>query len=288
MNVKTILLTSLSALATTLSYGREEDKDAADAALEKKADGAAVGSAPAGEHDPSDLAKQSQNPIANLISLPFQNNFNFGSAEGGDLQWTLNVQPVIPVELNDDWLLINRAIIPITQNPTSLGGEGGLGDIQYQGFLSPQTGSDFTWGIGPVLGFPAATDSTLGARRWTAGPAFVGLLTKGPWVVGATVNHQWDWGGSGDSDVNLTFIQPFVNDNMANGWYLTSDPAMSINWEADTGDKWTVPLGAGIGKVGKIGKQHVNVKALAFYNVAKPDLGPDWSARLQITLLFPK
>lgn len=240
----------------------------------------------------SDLAKQAQNPIANLISLPLQNNTNFGIGPDDETQNILNIQPVWPFSINADWNLITRTILPVVSQPDILtGGEGrinGLGDTTFTGFFSPKGSAKLTWGIGPVFLFPTATDDALGSDKWGAGASVVLLAMHGKWVVGSLISNLWSFAGSGSQDINLFTWQYFVNYNLPNSWYLSSAPIITANWEADSGNKWTVPFGGGFGKIFRIGKQPMNAQVQAFYNVAKPDFGPDWTLRLQLQFLFPK
>lgn len=239
-----------------------------------------------------DLAKAAQNPVANMISLPLQNNMNFGVGPDNKVQNVLNIQPVIPFTLNEDWLLITRTIMPIISQPEPIPGYGrtcGLGDIVFTGFLSPAKKSKFTWGAGPVFSFPSATDDVLGTGKFSAGPAFVGVYSDGHWLFGALVQNIWSYCGDSDrDDVSSFLMQPFVSYNFPGGWYLSSSPMITANWKADSGDKWTVPIGGGVGKIIRIGKLPVNLSVQAFYNVEKPKYGPDWTLRLQMQFLFPK
>jgi hypothetical protein len=237
------------------------------------------------------LAKAAQNPIANMISVPLQNNFNFGIGENNVMQYNLNIQPVIPISLSKDWNLITRTIIPIINQPSPAPGVGsafGLGDLNPQFYFSPAKPGKLIWGVGPTFTFPTATDSMLGSGKWSAGPAVVALTIHGHWVIGGVANQQWSFAGWGDNDVSAFLVQPFVNYNLPHGWYLVTAPIMTANWEAGSGDKWTVPVGGGVGKIFKIGKQAFNAQLQAFGNVTKPDNGADWSLRFQIQLLFPK
>ena len=238
-----------------------------------------------------ELAKAAQNPVAKLISVPFQNNFNFGVGPEQVTQYILNVQPVIPITLNEDWNLITRTIVPIINQPSPAPGispASGLGDINPTVFLSPAKSGKLIWGIGPTLTIPTATDSQLGNGMWTAGPAVVALTMQGPWVVGALANQQWSFAGWGDEDVSALLIQPFINYNLPNGWYLTSAPILTANWEAEAGEKWTIPIGGGVGKIQRFGKLPLNLQLQAFYNVETPEYGPDWQLRVQVQFLFPK
>lgn len=152
----------------------------------------------------ADLARQSQNPIANLISVPFQNSTNFGVGQFDRTSNVLNIQPVIPTSINENWVLINRTIIPVAYQPELAPGVGnvfGLGDIVYQGFFSPKDSGSFTWGIGPAVVLPTATDEVLGSGKWSVGPAAVGLVTRGPIVAGALVNNVWSIAGMATATV---------------------------------------------------------------------------------------
>ena len=245
-----------------------------------------------GENPEEELAKAAQNPVANMISLPLQNNTNFNFGPREKTQNVLNIQPVWPFTLNEDWNLITRTIMPLISQPQLFPGddrENGLGDITFTAFLSPANPGKMIWGAGPVLLLPTATDEKLGTKKWGAGPSAVALTIRGPWVCGALANHIWSFAGDGNrDDVNQTLIQPFVNYNLPEGWYLVSSPIITANWEADSDNTWTVPLGGGIGKVFRIGGLPVNTSAQAFYNVEKPDFGADWSLRVQLQFLFPK
>jgi hypothetical protein len=237
------------------------------------------------------LAKASQNPVANMISLPLQNNFNFGIGPNDVMQYNLNIQPVIPIHLNEDWNLITRTIIPIIDQPAPAPGvrsASGLGDINPQIYLSPAKPDGLIWGVGPTFTLPTATNSMLGADKWSMGPAVVALTIQGHWVIGAVANQQWSVGGGGDENVSAFLVQPFINYNMKHGWYLVTAPVITSNWEADSDDRWTVPVGGGVGKIFKIGKQAFNAQIQAFYNVEKPEFGSDWGLRFQIQLLFPE
>ena len=240
----------------------------------------------------TDLAQAAQNPVANMISLPLQNNTNFGVGPGDDVQNVLNIQPVIPLKLSENWNLITRTIAPVIYQPEMVPGTGsefGLGDINTTLFLSPAKPGKLIWGVGPVFSFPTATADVLGTDKWSAGASALALTIKGPWVVGGLVSNTWSFAGDDDrADVNQFLFQYFINYNMADGWYLSSAPIITANWEAESDNQWTVPFGGGFGKIFKIGKQPINAQAQAFYNVEKPENGADWSTRLQLQFLFPK
>ena len=244
------------------------------------------------EKSAEELAKLTQNPVANLISVPFQNNFNFNIGPKNATQWVLNVQPVIPFSLNEDWNLITRTIVPIIYQESPADGVDyvfGLGDINPSFFFSPvKPWHGIIWGVGPVFTLPTGTDPQLTSGKWSAGPTAVALKMDGPWVYGALFNQQWSFAGWGDQEVNAMLIQPFVNYNFKGGWYLTSSPIITANWKADSDNRWIVPLGGGGGKIVKLGKLPLNISLQGYYNVVHPDEGPDWQLRFQVQLLFPR
>lgn len=254
--------------------------------------GASAQSASAGAST-EDLARAAQNPVAAMISVPFQSNTNFGYGPYGDTQEILNIQPVIPFSLSPDWNVITRVIAPVISQPQLFPGDDrtfGLGDLTPTFFFSPANSGKFVWGAGPVFLLPTATDETLGQGKWGAGPSIVGVYTKGPWVVGALVNNIWSFAGDSDrADVNQMTLQPFVNYNFKDGWYLSSSPIITANWEADNDHRWLLPVGGSIGRVFKVGKQPINASLGGYYNVVSPDdTGPQWQIRAQIQFLFPK
>jgi len=249
----------------------------------------------AAAQDVDALAKAAQNPISSLISLPLQWNSNFEVGPLDKPQHVLNIQPVYPLSLNDDWNLITRTILPLISQPSFGQGqsrENGLGDIQFSAFFSPKqaTSSGWIWGAGPIVQLDTASDDRLGQGAWGLGATAVALKISGPWVVGGLLNNVWSVSeGTGRAEVNQLLFQPFVNYNFADhpGRYLTFAPVITANWEADS-DKWVVPLGLGIGQITKFGKQPVNLQASIYYNVERPDQAARYQVRLQIQLMFPK
>jgi hypothetical protein len=250
-----------------------------------------------GEDEAGELARAVQNPVADLISLPFQNNTNFEFGPKEKTLNRLNIQPVIPFSIGDEWQVITRTILPIVSQPQLRPGqdrETGLGDTTFTAFLSPKAGAfdgKLIWGAGPAVLLPTASDDRLGADKWGLGPSIVALTIQGPWVVGSLFSQVWSTGGSGDEDVSLFTWQYFVNYNLPGGVYLTSSPIITANWEADrSGDKWTVPFGGGIGRIFRFGPSlpPVNASIQGFYNAARPDFVGRWDLRVQIQLLFPR
>ncbi len=241
-----------------------------------------------------ELAKLAQNPVGNLISLPFQNNtnLNFGPEKG--TQNILNIQPVIPISVNDDWNIITRTILPVIWNPSlgpGIDSKDGIGDTVLTAFLSPANPGHWIWGAGPVVQIPTNSSAELGNKNWGMGPSVVVLhLDHGsPWVYGALVNNVWSLTSSQQGGAyNNGLIQPFVNYNFPGGFYLTSAPILTVNWKAESSQQWTVPVGGGVGRIFHFGKLPVNTQISAYYNVVKPDFGANWQIRAQMQFMFPK
>jgi hypothetical protein len=246
------------------------------------------------EMSAEELAKLAQNPVGNLISVPFQNNtnLNFGPEQG--TQNVLNIQPVIPVSINDEWNVITRTIVPVISMPAlspEISSTNGVGDVVFTAFLSPAKPGEWIWGAGPVVQIPTNSSAELGNKNWGLGPAFVVLhLDHGsPWVYGALINNIWSLTSDkqGGSYSNLT-LQPFVNYNFPEGLYLTTAPILTADWKAENSQQWTVPVGGGVGKIFHLGKLPVNTQISAYYNVVRPDFGANWQIRAQVQLMFPK
>jgi hypothetical protein len=242
--------------------------------------------------EPSDIAKQAQNPIASLISVPFENDFNPYTGVNKEDSYVLEMKPVIPIRLSNDWTLITRTIIPVIQVPDlapGVSGTSGLGDIQESLFLSPSKAGPVIWGAGPVISIPTATENILGTKKLSVGPTVVVLRIQGHWLFGSLVQNLFSVAGpSGRPDVNQMLMQPFVNYNLPHKWYLTSSPIITANWEVRPDERWVVPVGGGVGKIVHFGKLPVNIYTQFFRNVQRPDGTSSWSARFQMQLLFPK
>ncbi|WP_235814934.1 transporter [Roseibium aggregatum] len=246
---------------------------------------------PAGAQD-SDLAKKLSNPVASLISVPFQWNYDhgFGPADGNKV--TLNVQPVVPFSLNEDWNLISRTILPVVWQDDIAGNSGtqfGLSDTTQSFFFSPKepTSGGIIWGLGPVLLLPTGTDDLLSTRKWGAGPTGVVLRQSGPWTYGGLVNHVWSYAGDDNrNDVNSTFLQPFLSYTTDDAWTFTLNSESTYDW---TSDEWSVPINAMVAKLVTIDKQPLSFQAGVRYYAASSDNGPEgFGARAAVTFLFPK
>jgi hypothetical protein len=247
------------------------------------------------------LAAAAQNPVAAMISLPFQNNTFFGAGPNHDKTANvLNIQPVLPFNFGD-WNIISRTIVPLIALPELTGGAlgdaiagtassndpFGLGDINQTFYFSPAAATGFIWGVGPSVTLPTATQRFLGPRALSMGPGAVGLVMPKSWVIGALARQLWAVAGP-NQNVNQTLLQPFVNYNMPDGWYAVSSPIITANWSAPSGQRWSVPIGGGVGKIFKIGDQPMNASMQAFDYVAHPSLAPRWVLRFQLQFLFPK
>lgn len=256
---------------------------------------ALLATAPAfAELSTEELAKIAQNPVGNLISVPFQNNSNLNYGPEKKTQNVLNIQPVIPVEINENWNIITRTIVPVISMPQLTPTDtrtDGIGDTVFTAFLSPAKPDGLIWGVGPVFQLPTNNSNELGNKNWGMGLSGVVLrIEKGdPWVYGVLANNIWSLssdkqGGS----YNNGLIQPFINYNYPGGFYLTSSPMITVNWKANSSDRWTVPLGGGVGKIFHLGRLPVNTQLAVYYNVVKPDFGPNWQIRAQVQFMFPK
>ncbi len=271
------LVFSLSGLTLFTASAQEGDSASGDSASGDSASG--------GE----DLAKQLANPISSLISVPFQANWDFGIGVNDASRFTLNIQPVIPMSINDDWNLIVRTILPVIDAESPAPGvpdASGLGDIVQSFFFSPKDPvGGWILGAGPVFLYPSASETLLGSEQWGAGPTAVALKQEGPWTYGALVNHLWSYAGDETrSDVDATFLQPFVSYVTPTKTTYSLNAESTYDWERD---QWTVPINAVVSQLFKMGSQPAQVFAGARYYAEGPDGGPEWGIRAGVTLLFP-
>jgi len=241
----------------------------------------------------AELAQELTNPVADLVTIPIQMNFdrNIGPADDGT-KVTTNVQPVIPFQLSDDLNLITRTIVPVVYQDEIYPGAGsqfGLGDINLTLFLSPKkpTASGLIWGAGPVLLLPTGTDDLLSAKKWGAGPAAVALALRGPWTVGVLANHIWSFAGDDNrQDINNTFIQPFAAYTWPSAWTASVQSETTYNWKDE---QWSVPVNVAVSKLVRFGQLPVALLGSVGYWVDSPAKGPEgWRFRLQANIVLPK
>jgi hypothetical protein len=242
--------------------------------------------------DADALAKSLSNPVAALISVPLQFNYDTGFGIDGDGdRWSLNAQPVIPITLNDDWNLISRTIFPMIYQTDVVGNgsDSGIGDITQSLFFSPKkpTASGWIWGVGPAFLLPTASEDVLGTEQWAIGPTAVVLKqTESGLTYGALVNYLVSFAGDNDrADVNSVFLQPFLSKALGKGRTVTVNLEGTRDFE---GDAWNVPINFTYSKVTKIGGQLVSFAGGARAYLETPAGGPDWGVRFVVTLLYPK
>jgi len=293
MKTKAIAMTlgcCLGAAAATAQNLGEDGGYCRSLSLAPADSSSAGGGAPADEAaQTAELARKLQNPVANLISVPIQNNWDFGIGPADAMRYTANVQPVIPVSLSEDWLLITRTILPViyAESPVTGGRDAwGLGDTMQSFFFGPKAGvGGWTVAAGPVLLYPSASDPALGSGKWGAGPTAVVLRQQRGWTVGLLANHVWSYAGWGNNDVSTTLLQPFISYTTKTHTTFGVNTESTYDWEAR---EWTVPLNVSVSQLLKIGKLLVSFGIGARYYADKPSGGPDWGLRFTITFLFPK
>lgn len=242
--------------------------------------------------DDVELAKQLSNPVASLISVPFQFNYDTGYGTGDGSKLVVNVQPVVPISLTDDWNVISRTILPIVMQEDIAGPSGdqsGLGDTTQSLFFSPKVPGPggLIWGVGPVFLLPTGTDPLLSGEKWGAGPTGVALKQSGPWTYGMLANHVWSFAGDDErSDINSTFLQPFLTYTTPDAWTFALNTESTYDWENEA---WSVPVNFVVSKLVTIEKQPISFQVGLRYWAVSPDAGPDgFGARFAITALFPK
>jgi hypothetical protein len=245
------------------------------------------------EESEAGLAQELTNPIADLVTVPIQINLDRSTGPGDDgNRLTTNIQPVIPFHISEHWNLITRTIVPVIYQDDvfpSAGSQLGLGDINLSLFFSPKqpTAGGLTWGAGPVVLLPTSTGSLVGAEKWGAGPAAVGLVLKGPWTVGMLANHIWSFAGDDDRpDISNTFMQPFVAYTWPSAWTVSVQSETSYNWKTH---QWSIPVNAALSKLVNFGQLPVSLQAGVGYWAELPANGPEgFRFRLQANIVLPK
>jgi hypothetical protein len=242
-----------------------------------------------GSSDMSELAKQSQNPVANMYQLPVSFLGDFNSGTNKLFVSTLMAKPLIPITLSPKLLFIFRAIVPVTFMPSPVN-KSGLSDIQLQFYLSPINKSKFIWAVGPMISLPSGIPADMCSGKWTAGVAAAGLFMLKHWVVGALVTQRWSFAGISSpeaAEINQLYVNAFASYNFKHGWALGYSPEIYANWN-QVNDGWNLPLGLYVSKVFKIGKQPLSFSLAYYNNVVRPDNYPDMYVKAGLSFLFPK
>ena len=243
--------------------------------------------------DAEHIAKQLSNPVATLVSVPLQFNWDQGVGPDDDLRTIVNFQPVVPFALTEHWNVITRMILPHVSQPSlgpGLSSDSGVGDVQLSAFLSPVGSKGTTWGVGPIVALPMTTDPLLGSGKWSVGPTAVMVMNQGQWTYGALVNHLWSFADTGDierDEVNQSYLQPFLAYHTKNALTLTLSSEAIANWEAPSGEEWTVPIVFTVSKVTKLGPFPFSFGAGTGVYVERPQGAPEWKLRFTATLILP-
>ena len=254
-----------------------------------------------GQEEAQELGQKTQNPLADLVLVPFQNNFSFDNTQNRSMGYMLNIQPMFPIK-GKKVSIINRAVFGLGYIPgltegspeipsgypdeEETDGTGGGLDLNWTSWITPPTEGDFSWGIGPSVTFPIASDNRLGGGKWSVGPSFVFVWQPGNWSVDAIFRQLWSVGGNEERpDVNQLFVQPLVYYNINSRWALATMPAITVNWDSE--EKLLLPVGGGINRL-FYGKVPVLVMFHYYYHVVKPELAPSSELRIQFSVIFTK
>jgi hypothetical protein len=273
--MKKLLLFVVCLLLAINSYAHAEEMDA--------------GTTVTADSSVQELAKLKQNPVSGLRQLIFQADVSPDVPDSDDSLGIYSLQLVWPFALNEDWRLITYSILPVIDLPGVAGQDSitGLGDTLINFFISPRKPSNFVWGAGPAVSFPTHSEPELGSDSAGLGPTAILFYAKDVWSAGVVLQNISSMGGSDIDKFNLFSAQYILNYNLNDGWYLYSNAIITSDWEANSDDRWTVPVGGGAGKVFNIGDQPVSASFQLLSNVEKPDSAPDWGWNFQFAALFP-
>jgi hypothetical protein len=235
-----------------------------------------------------DLAKDTLNPFAGFIKVPFQFTTGFGVGAYKKVGESLNIEPLLPFALNSDWELIAQPSLNVTYAP-SPNEQFGIQDLQTSFFLTPAKDKTWIWGVGPIFQFPTASSKELGTGRWSAGPTAALIYEQGPWLIGILSYQLMSFAGNRSrGSVNQTFIEPEISYSLQSGWYGQWDPSITYDWTADKANAWSVPAGVDVGKAFQIGEQAMSLQVGGYDYLMHPVGTPEWIIRAQITFLFTK
>ena len=289
-SLKVMALAVLAVALLTPAFAQETPEEKPPVEEQPKAEAAAPAEQPDLEAEATlELAKRVQNPIAKLTSIGLRDDLSLNYGPEDDVLNVFDIIPVLPIQISQNTNLIWRTDIPVIHMPYPESVDG-VGDINMSFYLAAARPAKLTWGAGPVVEFPTATNESIGTKKWSGGGGIVIVYTAKKWVAGGRVNNIWSLAGEKDKPaVNQMLLEPFFHYNLNGGWYFSFAPSITADWEtSNTDNRWLIPLGGGVGKMFSWGKQKMNATAQAYYNVEKPEFGPDYSLRLQLGFLFPK
>lgn len=246
---------------------------------------------PAQQYTDEQLQKIIQNPLAYLNFLPIQNNTYFDLGYNNDRVLNeLNIQMVLPFKLGKHVNVITRTIFPVITAPVDVNKSvTGLGDITVDMFFTPSNPGKYIWGIGPILTFPTSTIDPVRTKKWTAGPGICFLTQPKGWTLGMYAQNSWSFAGDENyPEINAFLLQLYIIKNLPGLWYVSTEPAITADWKAADDNKWTIPLGFDIGRLFTFGDIPVNIQAGYYYYVKKPQYGPRWAIKAEVSFVFPK
>lgn len=242
----------------------------------------------------TEIAKKLQNPVGDLISVPFTNYTNFNVGPNKGTQDILQMQPVVPIHVSEDWNVITRTVLPFVWSPSSQPAASappfGVAPTSFTAFLSPKNPvNGWIWGVGPVTQLPTISNKALGSNVWGLGPSLAVVKLAGPIVAGVLINNVFSLGGTkgrGGTRYNTFLLEPFFNYNFGHGLFVGTVPIITANWDMG-GEKWTLPVGVQAGQVIKLwGKLPIKLQIGAYYNALRPTGAGTWQLLTQATLVF--
>ncbi len=240
--------------------------------------------------DLSEKAKQLQNPLAVKTSITLQESIGFNIGPEKKTGNVVTFQPVIPVRITSEWNVLTQTTLQFLSLPSFSPEQGhvnGLSDTVLYAALSPNRTAEWLWGVGAVFQIPTHTNESLGTDKWGVGPAAVVVRTVGNWVYGGIVGNTWSFAGPGDAPtINVFSLQYLGNYNFTDGWYLVSNGTITANWQGSSADRWTVPVGGGLGKVLNVHGQTMSLQVQGFYNALVPENGAKWYVQMSFQYMF--